>query len=171
MVDYENLPRSAFKLNAETVKWTNQQRKGDPIWDAWRRDQLAWGGDVSASSPELPEGVEKLGLAQIHKRIADLTCDGEPVWFRNSAFDVEKLGHVFSVAGEAGVPWARRQQSDIYTMCNVARQLYGYEDTRPAEANHHAKDDAIGQIAQLAEVAHVLRHGVTSPEREMAMDF
>jgi hypothetical protein len=163
VVDYRGKDTNGFDISQDTVEWTNKQRAGDPIWEFWR-DTYLLGKDA-----DLPRGVQLLDTQDLFLEI-DARCGHDPVWFRNVAFDMPRIDILFREMEGRGVPWHRRQQSDIYTMVNLAAQLTSYEDDRPAAAQHGALSDAVGQIDQLAALAKRLGLGSLAPgiDRDLA---
>jgi hypothetical protein len=163
VLDLQGVDRSAFHIDQGTIGWTQNQRAGDPIWEGWRAAQLEGDGSLFSA-----DGVRLLKPAQLFEEIEARTGDWTPVWFRNSAFDAPRIDHLFEATLGKRTPWHRRQQSDIYTMSNLARQLTGYEDNRPAIADHGALSDAVGQIEQLADLTTELQLGRLQPRGELA---
>lgn len=150
-IDYESAgghaDTSALAINLQTINWTNRARQGDPAWQQWKLRNLDGvsdqGGLAKAVGPDRAL-LEIAGLA-----------DGGPIWFRNSSFDGAILGNLASHQGMT-LPWHRRQQCDLYTLINLAKDLDGYKDSQPGRAKHTALSDARDQVQQLFEIVKIL---------------
>lgn len=153
-LDYAASGTRGFDIDFRTLEFTRDKRGGDPIWETW--NAACMNGKPASGDPE----IACVAPVDLVDAIFQSTGDGHPVWFRNSAFDVPAIEHLVSSFG-LRMPWHRRQQSDIYTMINLAKQLHGFEDTLPATTGHRAVDDAKGQIMQLAELLWILQNGST----------
>ncbi|WP_027234292.1 3'-5' exoribonuclease domain-containing protein [Leisingera caerulea] len=163
LVDYRGFDARNLHQSEATLSWTNRTRAEDPLWDYWRQTQ------IEGRQLPPPAGVSVMTPDQLYDELGGRAAEWVPVWFRNSSFDVRRLDHLFCEAGYRCVPWHRRQQSDLYTVINLAKQLHGYEDNRPAVAEHCARLDAVAQIEQLADVMTALRLGVSEPAPDYAM--
>ena len=162
MVDYTNDPTDAFDISLATVGWTSRQRADDPIWAAWREMHFNAGANIGRMPAP---GVAMRAPASVIGFLDRIT-GSDTVWFRNAGFDVPRIENLARQAG-CDMPWHRRAQCDIYTMVNTARMLNGYEDPRPATADHTALGDCIGQIEQLCDIVGTLHCNSPSAAKEM----
>jgi len=164
LVNYDDADTDGLDVNFKTIAWTNKTRGNDPAWQYWKQRNLMQDGAVV-----LPEGLSELSIREIHEGMKNMV-GVNPIWFRNSAFDVPRLDRMFAAIGDK-TPWHRRQQSDLYSLINVAKQTIGYEDVAPASTEHHAAGDAISQIGQLANLLKRLNLVPAMPVATTGMGF
>jgi hypothetical protein len=160
LLDYDGMSTRGFDIDMGTIAWTSNTRKGDAEWDYWREKHFNPGASPTVTS-ELKSRVMTPTQALEAMKEA---VGSNPVWFRNAAFDVPAIENLASKTGMK-MPWHRRQQSDIYSQLNLAKQMNGYEDTLPAVTGHRAFDDSIGQIKQLTGFMQSLLCAAPSSER------
>ena len=164
LIDYSGMSTRGFDIDMGTVAWTNKVRAGDAGWTFWRGINLD--GKTGEGMP-----VPMVRASSLWRELDMITGLSDQVYFRNSAFDPVVLTHFFGQAGIDGeLPWGRRQQCDLYSYVNLAKQLHGYEDNLPKVAGHRALEDCIGQINQLAEVLHLLNPGQPRPAPEGSLE-
>lgn len=170
LVDYDGMSTRGFDIEAGTISWTNGARAGEAGWTCWRGLNLDGKKGLSA-----PADAPLMKPAALWRELDWFTGRTDPVYFRNSAFDPVVLSNFFEQAGIAGpgaeLPWGRRQQCDLYSYVNLAKQLHGYEDNLPKATGHRALEDCMGQIDQLAEVLHLINPGEPRAEPAPSLEF
>lgn len=148
IIDYRSAS-GKYEVSEDTIAWTEGVRKGSPYWETWKA--------LDAMDP-LQELIgtpfDILKPESLMPRLASIVGD-KPVWFRNTEFDAQKIRHMARTE-QCSAPWGRRQQSDLYTLINVAKDLHSYVDEAPKTTAHTAMDDAVSQIEQLARLVHIL---------------
>ena len=162
----------ADRIDASTVKWTQETRKDDAA--ALAMCGVAFGEYAASQKYVVRKIVEHSGVewmetvGELVELISDVLDAQVPVggvngnyyvWARNAAFDFPILDNLFTGAG-LKLPWHRRQQCCVYTAQNMAL-MQGFIPEVAPKTKHQAAEDCEKQVQEvIASLAYLHNLGV-----------